>query len=85
MRELLVGLLFPICLIGGCTLKPKVKEEVKSLQTLKTECDNLQVELESLQAKKFTKVIDEKIKQCKDHGFWEFKKSKPPREFLDVE
>lgn len=71
----------------ACSLKPKVKEEVKSLSTLKTECDNLQIELESLGAKKWTKVIDDKVKQCKDHGFWEEKKRKmtPNRDFLDVE
>ena len=62
--------------VSGCVLKPKVKEELKSLQQLKTECDNLQVELESLGAKKWTKVIDDKVKACKDHGFWEFKKRK---------
>lgn len=65
-----------ILLVSGCTLKPKVKEEVKSLQNLKTECDNLQVELEAIGAKKWTKVIDDKVKACKDHGFWEFRKSK---------
>lgn len=63
-------------LIGGCVaFKPKVKEEVKGLQNLKTECDNLQLELETLGAKKWTKIIDTKVKQCKDHGFW----SKPKR------
>jgi hypothetical protein len=78
----LIILLF---IVAGCSLKPKVKEEVKTLGMLKTECDNLQVELEALQAKKFTKVIDDKIKQCKDHGFWQKPQRKPPREFLDIE
>ena len=67
----------------GCSLKPKVKEEVKTLQSLKTECDNLQIELESLGAKKWTKVIDNKVKQCKDHGFWQRKKRKPIKTFTD--
>ena len=84
MRELLITV-FSVCLIGGCSLKPKVKEEVKSLQTLKTECDNLQIELESLGAKKWTKVIDEKVKTCKDHGFWSTKPFKAPKDFLDVD
>ena len=74
MRVSFILLLF----IVGCSLKPKVKEEVIGLQNLKTECDNLQIELESLGAKKWTKVIDNKVKQCKDHGFWrrkDFKKA----------
>lgn len=58
----------------GATCSKDVKKEVKSLQSLKTECDNLQLELESLGAKKWTKVIDEKVKACKDHGFWTTKK-----------
>lgn len=60
----------------GATCQKNVKEEVKGLSQLKTECDNLQVELDSLGAKKWTKVIDAKVKECKDHGFWEFKKRK---------
>ena len=60
----------------GATCSKNVKKEVKSLQQLKTECDNLQIELESLGAKKWTKVIDGKVKQCKDHGFWQRKKRK---------
>lgn len=71
-----VVFIFCFFIFLGATCSKQVKEEVKGLQSLKTECDNLQIELESLQAKKFTKVIDEKIKQCSDHGFWERKRPK---------
>lgn len=57
-------------LLTAATCTINVKEEVKSLSQLKTECDNLQIELESLGAKKWTKGIDAKVKACKDHGFW---------------
>ena len=70
--------------LSACAaFKPKVKEELKGLQGLKTECENLQIELDGLAAKKWTKIIDEKVKQCKDHGFWENKPRKPINTFLE--
>lgn len=73
MKAILL-IFFIVC--GCAMMKPKVKEEVKGLQNLKTECDNLQIELESIGAKKWTKIIDDKVKQCKDHGFWQIQKPK---------
>lgn len=57
-----------------------VKEELKGLQTLRAECENLQLELDSLGAKKWTKTIDTKVKECKDHGFW----AKAKRKKIDI-
>ena len=59
------------------------KEDVKELNNLKVECENLSLDLESLGAKKWTKVIDAKVKECKDHGFWPKKKRKPIKDFTD--
>jgi hypothetical protein len=74
MFQIILIMIFGVFVFMGSTCT--VKEEVKSLQALKAECDNLQVELESLGAKKWTKIIDDKVKTCKNHGFWEFKKRK---------
>lgn len=69
--------LIVLFLLAGCsTFKPKVKDEVKKLQLLQSECQQLQDSLDDLGAKKWTKTIDEKVKACKAHGFWEFKKRK---------
>jgi len=81
MRLLLI-LLF-CCPLTACAMGRTVKGSVKDLQTLKTECDNLQIELDSLGAKKWTKVIDNKVKACKDHGFWPKKQRRPIKTFLD--
>lgn len=73
--KLILGMIVVMFVTMGASCS--VKEEVKGLQTLKTECENLQLELESLGATKWTKTIDDKVKTCKDHGFWEKPKRKP--------
>lgn len=74
MFHVFMIMLFSAFLVFGMSRKPK--EDLQDLNKLKTECENLQVDLDSLGAKKWTKVIDAKVKECKDHGFWEFKKRK---------
>ena len=41
-----------------------MKKELKALQDLKAECENLEVELGGLGAEKLTPVIDKKVSQC---------------------
>lgn len=53
-----------------------VKDDIKDLQKMKAECESLQPELEALGSRKFTKKIDDAIKDCKAHGFWEHKNKK---------
>lgn len=80
MLKILVMVAGAILIMGASC---SVKEEVKTLQVLKTDCENLQLELDSLGAKKWTKVINEKVKQCKDHGFWERKKRQPIKTYME--
>lgn len=62
-----------------------VKEEIKGLQSLKVECENTQLELESIGAKKWPKTIADKVKQCKDHGFGEWDTRKKKNSFSEIE
>ena len=60
-----------------------VKKELKALQDLKAECENLEVELGGLGAEKLTPVIDKKVSQCTEHGFWLKKVKKKKQNSLD--
>ena len=60
-----------------------VKDDIKNLQKKKIECENLQPELESLDSKKYTKTINDAIKDCEDHGFWEKPKRKKINTYMD--
>lgn len=55
-----------LVLLVGCS----VKQELNGLQELKQECGDLELELASLKASKWTEVIDKKVSQCNEHGFW---------------
>lgn len=81
MLKIIILIVSVVFIMGASCLS--VKEEVKGLQSLKTQCENLQIELDSLGAKKWTKVIDEKVKECKDHGFWEPEKRKPIKTYME--
>ena len=65
-------ILILILFLVGCS----VKQELSGLQTLKQECGDLELELASLKAKKWTDTIDKKADSCREHGFWSGKLDK---------
>lgn len=69
-------MLLTVLLSLGATCS--VDQEVKGLQELKDKCESLELELAGLKAKKWTKLIDEKMAECEDHGFL---KPKPKRKY----
>lgn len=76
MFKVLVILISGLLVMGASC---SVKSELKDLQELKTECDSLEIELASLKARKWTKVIDERADKCREHGFWSGKLDKKKR------
>lgn len=79
MKIVLVAIVGLFLMGASCT----VKRSLNTLQTLKTDCEELEVELGGLGAEKLTPVIDKKVEQCSTHGFWSKKVKKKKQNSLD--
>ena len=59
-------LLLILLLATGCSVKSAIKDQVE----LKDECLMLKPELDALGSKKLPSVVQAKVKDCEDHGFY---------------